>query len=143
MYEFIDRPVTSLDHGGRFLVWAMRTWVSSMNKRECPANAVAPGFGGLGLLAGLHPFLQMMALFNRHALQNLAFCSPACDHVSEHEAIILGLVSEGPGSAARTLPRTLALLIEEDHITDMLLALTRLGATLGILRTRQSRGDCG
>lgn len=29
MYDYIDRPVTSLDHGGRFLVWAVRSWVTA------------------------------------------------------------------------------------------------------------------
>ena len=26
MYEFVDRPITSLDKGCRFLIWSMRSW---------------------------------------------------------------------------------------------------------------------
>ena len=40
MYEFLDRPVTGLDHGGRFLVWSMRSWVKAMGERQCPGTAL-------------------------------------------------------------------------------------------------------
>lgn len=92
MYEFVDRPVTSLDHGGRFLVWSMRSWVKAMGERSCPAGAIAPAFGQWRMLSGLQPFLRIMALFNRHGLENFQFCALPCNHVSEHEAIIVSLI---------------------------------------------------
>ena len=39
MYEFVDRPVTSRDHGDRFLVWSMRARVKSTHDSRCPCTA--------------------------------------------------------------------------------------------------------
>lgn len=130
MYYFLDRPVASLNHGGRLLVWAMRSWVSAASKRECPARVIASAFGQCGILPGLHPFLHMMALFNRHALDNFVFCSLACDRVSEHEAMILSLITGQSGQTARSIPLTLELLVEEDSVGDLLTALFRLDQAL-------------
>jgi len=33
MYDFIDRPVTDLGHGGRLLIWSMRSWVQAMSEK--------------------------------------------------------------------------------------------------------------
>lgn len=129
MYEFVDRPVTSLDHGGRLLVWSMRSWVLAMADRQCPGGKIAGAFGHWGMLPGLHPFLRMMALFNRHGLANFEFCALACNHVSEHEAIILRLVSSGkrPG---QDLHDTLALLVEEECLGPLIVAIGELAGAM-------------
>lgn len=44
MYDFLDRPLTSLDHGGRFLVWSTRSWVQAAGNRKCPASVIARAF---------------------------------------------------------------------------------------------------
>lgn len=130
MYEIVDRPVASLDRGGRLLVWAMRSWVTAMAERQCPGGRVAGAFGAAGILQGLHPFLRMMALFNRHGLASFEFCSLRCGHVSEHEAIILRLVATGcPGPRSATM-KTLALLVEEDCIADLALTVTQLAKAM-------------
>ena len=92
MYDFIDRPVTDLDHGGRFLVWCMRSWAKCAASRQCPGSALGRPFARRNMIAGLQPFLRMMMLFNCHGLVTFQFCALACNHVSEHEAIILSLV---------------------------------------------------
>lgn len=127
MYEFLDRRVTSLDRGGRFLVWAMRSWVAASSASTCPARALAPAFGKYGMLPALHPFLHMMAVFNRFALENFSFGRPDCNQVLEHEAIILAAVACQGSPAARSVPGTLALLLDEEHITGALDAVARLG----------------
>ena len=127
MYEFLDRPVTSLDHGGRFLVWSMRSWVKAMGERQCPGSALGGAFARWNMIGGLQPFLRMMALFNRNGLENFQFCALACNHVSEHEAIILSLVCALRESRPQALRDTLTLLIEEDSIGDLIGALSTLG----------------
>lgn len=85
----------------------------------------------------------MMALFNRHGLENFQFCALQCNHVSEHEAIIIclvcGLVDERP----ETMRKTLDLLVEEEAVGDLILALTHLGKAMdaaGIYPRRRLTG---
>lgn len=126
MYEFVDRPVTDLDHGGRFLVWSMRSWVKAVGERSCPAGAIAPAFGQWRMLAGLQPFLRAMALFNRHGLENFQFCALPCNHVSEHEAIIVGMLCNLREGRSGLVHDTLTLLVEEEAIGDLLSSLSLL-----------------
>lgn len=130
MYEFVDRPVTSLDHGGRFLVWSMRSWVKAMGDRSCPAGAIAPAFGQWRMLPGLQPFLRVMALLNRHGLENFQFCALPCNHVSEHEAIIVSLLCALRDGRADQVHDTLALLAEDEALPDLLTSLAALGRAM-------------
>jgi hypothetical protein len=127
MYDFLDRPVTGLDQGGRFLVWSMRSWVKTMGERQCPGSMLGAAFARWNMIAGLQPFLRMMALFNRNGLETFQFCALACNHVSEHEAIILSLVCGLRDERPDRLRDTLGLLIEDDSIGDVLAAMTSLG----------------
>ena len=130
MYDFLDRPVTSLDPGGRFLVWSMRSWVKAMGDRMCPATVVGGAFAKWNMIRGLQPFLKMMTIFNRTGLETFHFCALPCNHVSEHEAIILSLVCSLRDDRPDALRDTLALLVEEESIGDLIEALTALGGTM-------------
>lgn len=130
MYEFVDRPVTSLDHGGRFLVWSMRSWVKAMGNRTCPAGAIAPAFAQWRMLPGLQPFLRVMALFNHKGLENFQFCALPCNHISEHEAIIVSLLCALRDSRPDAVQGTLAFLVEEEAIGDCLASLSALGRAM-------------
>lgn len=130
MYDFLDRPVTSLDNGGRFLVWSMRSWVKAMDEKKCPAGVIAGAFGKWNMLHGLQPFLRMMALFNRCGLENFQFCALPCNHVSEHEAIIISLVCSLRDERPDRVPQTLELLAEEDAVSDLIAALFALGRAM-------------
>ncbi len=130
MYEFVDRPVTTLDDGGRFLVWSMRSWVCACNNDKCPAHTIGPAFARWKMIGGLQPFHQAMLILSHNALEKLQFCNLKCNHVSEHEAILLSLVcTVGTGDvlAAR---ETLALILDEDWIGDCLGAFTELATAL-------------
>lgn len=130
MYEFLDRPVTSLDPGGRFLVWSMRSWVKAMGERVCPATVVGGTFAKWRMIRGLQPFLKMMTIFNRTGLETFHFCALPCNHVSEHEAIILSLVCSLRDSRPDSVRDTLALLVEEDSIGELIDALTAMGGAM-------------
>jgi hypothetical protein len=127
MYEFLDRPVTGLDHGGRFLVWSMRSWVTAAAEKTCPGNRIAPAFAHWQMLSGLQPFLRMMALFNRYGLAELGFCALRCNHVSEHEAIILSLLCALRERRPAQVQATLVMLVDEDGIGELIEALAQLG----------------
>lgn len=126
MYDFLDRPVTSLDHGGRFLIWSMRNWVRARINNTCPANALAKAFEKWSMLPGLHPFLRMMALLNRHGLANFEFCALNCNHISEHEAIILSLMGSLQDRPAGAIHATISLLVEEECIGDVVVVISEI-----------------
>jgi hypothetical protein len=127
MYDFVDRPVTSLDRGGRFLIWSMRAWVKAVGERKCPTGTIAPAFAKYNMALGLQPFLRMMALFNRHGLESFRFCSLSCEHISEHEAIILSLICSLCETRSDDVSKTLDLLVETEFVGDIIQAMTHLG----------------
>ena len=130
MYDFVDRPIPTLDRGGRFLVWSMRSWVKAMGDRQCPATVIGGAFARWNLIRALQPFLKAMTIFNRAGLETFHFCALPCNHVSEHEAIILSLVCALRDDRPDALQGTLALLVEEDSIGDLIEALTALGGAM-------------
>jgi len=130
MYEFLDRPVTALDSGGRFLVWSMRIWVKAAGEGQCPVSAVAPAFAKWRMMGGIAHFHKSMLMFNRVALEQFGFCALQCNHVSEHEAIILSLMCSLRDARPQAVRDTLALVIEDDSVGDMLGALSALGRSL-------------
>lgn len=143
MYEFVDRPVTSLDSGGRFLVWSMRSWVKAMGERACPAGTIAPAFAQWRMLSGLQPFLRVMALLNRHGLENFQFCALPCNHVSEHEAIIVSLLCNLREERTALVHDTLTLLVEEEAIGDLLSSFSQLGKAMDAAAIPPGRGAGG
>lgn len=130
MYDFLDRPVTDLDHGGRFLVWSMRSWVKAVAERKCPASVITQAFAKWNMLHGLQPFLRVMLQFNRHGLESFQFCALQCNHVSEHEAIIISLVCSLRDERPEAIRKTLDLLVEEEAVGDLVLSLTSLGRSM-------------
>ena len=130
MYEFIDRRVTELDTGGRFLVWSMRSWVTAMGEQRCPAGAMARTFRNWNVLPALVPFVRMMALFNRHGRDNLRFHALSCNHVSEHEAIIISLICALHSQSPDQVHKVLGLLVEEEAIAELIRAITSLGGSM-------------
>lgn len=132
MYQYVDRPLTTLDEGSRFLVWSMRAWVTAIGRKRCPARMLAPAFAKWRMIGGLQAFHRTMLLFNRDALETFAFCSLSCPHVSEHEAVILELVTSLRDRGPMATRETLDLLLAEESVGDMLETLSRLGAVMAI-----------
>lgn len=132
MYQYVDRPLIALDEGSRFLVWSMRAWVTAVSRKHCPAQMLAPAFARWGMIGALQPFHRAMILLNRDGLETFAFCSLACPHVSEHEAVILELVTSLRDRGAAATRATLELLVAEERLGDMLDMLARLGAVMAI-----------
>lgn len=130
MYQFVDRQLDDLDDGARFLVWSMRAWVTSMSQRNCPAHMLAPAFARWRMIGGLQAFHRTMLLFNRDALETLGFAPLACSSVSEHEALILGLVVSMRDHGPRAARETLELMVQEEGVGDLLGTISTLSATL-------------
>lgn len=132
MYQYVDRPLGTLDEGSRFLVWSMRAWVTAIGHKRCPAQMLAPAFARWRMIGGLQPFHRAMLLFNRDALETFAFCALSCPNVSEHEAVILELVGSLRDRGPQPTRETLELVLAPDSVGDMLETLSRLGAAMAI-----------
>ena len=130
MYAFVDRPVSQLDPASQLLVWAMRSWVETVGQKQCPGHAIGAAFARRNMIAGLQPFLRMMAVLNRWGLENFEFCRLACNHISEHEAILLQMIGEARGNRAESLPGTLSLLVEEECVAVLFETILTLGKAL-------------
>lgn len=130
MYDFVDRPVTALDDGGRFLIWCMRSWVRSMSVGRCPCAVIGPAFGKRKMTAGLPHFHMMMMALNHDGLEELVFAQPDCNRVSEDEALILGTLVLRGDSHPTAMRDMAALLVSESSIVTLLTAMTALGRAM-------------
>jgi hypothetical protein len=123
MYDFIDQRVTSLDNGGRFLIWSMRNWVTALGQRQCPPNAIGPAFAKWGMIAALPHFHMAMLVLSRESLMTLKFSPINCMQIGDDEALLLGLFRSIACDRPERLPETLGLIITEDFIPALLKAL--------------------
>lgn len=130
MYDFIDRPVASLDPGGRLLVWAVRHWVRGAGAGRCPCGDVAPAFHKRDLMHVFPHFHVMMAVFNRDALLKLRFGAPDCGRVHEHESLILTLVRDMHLAPVDQCRATAALIVRRDSVATLTIALSALAQGL-------------
>lgn len=130
MYAYVDRPASEIEPVSRLVLWAMRRWVALTGQRRCPATTIGAAFAGRNMIAALHPLLRMMALLNRGGLENFAFCRVACNHVSEHEAILLQLVDDAQAGRVMTLRGTIAMLVEDEFAGDLFEAVVALGGSM-------------
>lgn len=140
MYDFVDRPVTDLDHGGRFLVWSMRSWVTALTDRKCPGHRVAAAFAKWTMLPGFRPFLRVMAILNGHGLRTFRYCALGCNHVAEDEAVLISLICSLQDQRPEMVHAIVGHLVEEEVAADFILALSGLGRAMdaaGIFPGRQ------
>lgn len=130
MYEFVDCPVGSLCNGGRFLLWAMRSWTKAMECGHCPRHALAGSFAGVGACAALPDFHKAMALLNRHGLEKISIAPITCLRIAEYEAILIGLWRDLADADFNRPRATLALLVHADAISPIAEAMASASAGL-------------
>jgi len=124
MYDFVDRRVTSLDRGGRFLVWSMRSWVAAFGEGRCPSAALGPAFMKWGMIDALPHFAMAMLLLARHAHQPVSFAPLPCGRVREDEALMLGLFRMMRDETPDRVTDTIALIVEDEVVSPLLTAIT-------------------
>ena len=136
MYDYLDQPVARLDHGGRFLIWAMRHWVQAMHDRQCPACVIGPAFAKWRIMPALGPFQTMMATLNLHAQHDLSFAPCRCAIVSEDEALLIGLIASARQRAGEDMMGVAALMVAGDkagQLRDSIAALGEIMTEAGII----------
>src|SRR3546814_8018631 len=93
MYAFVDRPVESLCNGGRFLLWAMRAWVSAAERGRCPPQMLHRGFAAVNAAGALPDFHIAMALLGGEGVETLVLAPMPClqrseEHTSELQSLM-------------------------------------------------------
>lgn len=139
MYDFLDRPVTSLDDGGRFLVWALRTWVKALGQEVCPATVVGPAFARCKMIAGLAAFHRIMLLLNAHGLETMRFCSLGCNRVSEHEALVISLVRGMHALRPEAIHGAVSQVIDDDQLPALIENLSGMANAMAAAEMLPSR----
>jgi len=134
MYDFVDRPVTSLNRGGRMLIWAMRHWVRAIRAGRCPCGDIRPAFEGKALGAAFPHFHVMMAVLNRHAVEKMRFGPVDCEQVSEHEALVLAMVRAARGPDLARAERTASLIVDRAQVAHLLVPMAALAHALAHAR---------
>src|SRR5690349_20713841 len=117
MYLLIDRPVHRLSQGSRFLLWAMRSWVTAAGAGTSPLAALEPAFEGMGVGSALPAFDAAMAMLNSDGLEKLNLAPISRTRIGEDEAILLTLWSASLDPADHDgRDATLALLVAEEAV---------------------------
>jgi transcriptional regulator of nitric oxide reductase len=132
MYDFIDRPVSALDNDGRFLLWAMRGWVDSAARGNCPAQALGRAFAGFNAAPALPDFHLAMALLSRRAGAPLLLAPMGCCRIAEHEALLLALWRDVGIGRRENVRATLAHVVPSDTVAAIAQALCRASAAMTI-----------
>jgi len=130
MYDLVDRPVMQLAPGGRFLIWAMRGWIQSATRGNCPPGALAPAFARHGVLPALPHLHMMLADLNRRATRKITFSPLACQYIGDDEAVLLQVCRDTTQDPPRARA-TLALLLEDEAVGP---AFTALLTAIAFLR---------
>lgn len=130
MYDFVDRPVTSLNRGGRFLIWAMRNWVGALANNGCPCSSVGPAFRKWGMTAGFPHFHVMMVLLNREGQETFRFGPVGHERVTEHEALIVGMIRAVRDVPADRMREGAVLMVREGSVPPLMIAMSALGEAL-------------
>jgi hypothetical protein len=130
MYDFLDRPVSSLNVGGRVLVWSMRQWVRSAATGRCPCSDVGPAFHHWGLLAGLSHFQLLMITLARNSREKMTFCDPDCGCIGESEALLLEMFCTMRERGDAAFRQTAEFVVHRPAVTPLVTAVAALGRTL-------------
>lgn len=129
MYHFVDRPVSRLAAGGRFLLYAARGWIHAVGAGACPPGTLAPAFARHGVLPALPHFHTLVAEIHHHGRDDVALAPLGHARIVEDEAILLQLCRDAIESPARARA-TLTLIVEEMSVDSSFAALLTMVARL-------------
>ena len=123
MYDLIDRPISVLPEGSRFLLWAMRAWVSARERNTCPPARLAQAFLKMGAIEALPHFHIAMSALSSDARHVLSFHCMHRLEISESEAVLLQLWNDMAAAAEERAIKVMELRLEADAVTNLLSAM--------------------
>ena len=130
MYEYLDRDITGLDIGARFLIRAIRNWRIAVENRGCPAAEVVSAFERHGVMDALPHFHLAMMILRRHGVQRLDFGDPASTMAHEGEALVIALVADMNRVTPVQARATVVLLVDRQWVGSLHVALAALAGRM-------------
>ena len=123
MYDLIDRPVTLLPKGSRFLLWAMRAWVTVSRKGDCPPARLASAFLRMSAIEALPHFHIAMSALNVDGKAFLEFHCLHRDQISDGEAVLLHLWSDMAARNESASITIIEMLVKEEAVLPLFSAI--------------------
>ncbi|MBB4640506.1 hypothetical protein [Rhizorhapis suberifaciens] len=123
MYNLIDRPVTSLPEGSRFLLWAMRAWVTVSRKGDCPPARLASAFLRMSAIEALPHLHIAMSALNYDGRALLEFHCLHRDQIGDDEAVLLHLWSDMAAGNESVAVAVIELLVKEEAVMPLFSAI--------------------
>lgn len=123
MYNLVDRPLSILPEGSRFLLWAMRAWVVVQGRGECPPARLAPAFLKMSAIEALPHFHICMSTLNGAGREVVNFNCPHRDQISDSEAVLLRLWSDMAAGDECAAIAVIEMLVRDDAVTCFFSAL--------------------
>lgn len=82
------------------------------------------------MAAGYPHFHVMMALFNRHATEHFRFGSLGHKCITEHEALIIGMIRAARAGPTEEMRKAAGVMVCEGSVSHLLIAMSELGDAL-------------
>lgn len=117
MYNLLDRPVSILPEGSRFLLWAMRAWVTVRRKGACPPAGLAPAFLKMSAIDALPHFHIVMSTLSCDAREELDFHCLHNHTINETEAVLLRLWSDMAAGDECAAIAVIEMLLKDEAVT--------------------------
>jgi hypothetical protein len=114
MYDLVDRPITILSDGSRFLLWAMRAWVAVQSKGECPPAKLAPAFLKMSAIEALPHFHIAMSTLDQAGRETIHLHCPHRGQIGDDEAILLRLWSDMAAGDECAAIAVIEMLVQAD-----------------------------
>lgn len=127
MYDSVDRPLASLDRGGQLMVWSMRRWMKDSAGGGPACVHICPAFRSYKIAGALPQFDAMMVALRDTMREPLVVGG---DVVTEHEAIVLGLLRQISKIAPSEAVKTAGALVTVDGALNLADALNSVGESL-------------
>lgn len=127
MYDSVDRPLASLDRGGQLMVWSMRRWMKDSAGGGSACMHICPAFRSYRIADALPQFDAMMVALRDTMREPLVVGG---DVVTEHEAIVLGLLKQISTTAPSEAVKTAGALVTVDGALSLADALNSVGECL-------------
>jgi hypothetical protein len=114
MYDLVDRPITILSDGSRFLLWAMRAWVAVQGKGECPPAKLAAAFLKMSAIEALPHFHIAMSTLDQAGRETIHLHCPHRGQIGDDEAILLRLWSDMAAGDECAAIAVIEMLVQAD-----------------------------
>lgn len=123
MYDLVDRPIGVLPEGSRFLLWAMRAWVSTRERNACPPAKLGPAFLKVAAIDALPHFHMAMSALSSDSRAVLNFNCIHRPEISDSEAVLLHLWSDMAAGDEDRAVQVMDLLLKPEAVTNMFSAM--------------------